>query len=219
MKQARAVLLDVDDTLYPRDCGLWYAVRDRIQLFIESHLGVDPETAASLRSRYLDQYGTTLSGLQQEHSVDPFEYLEYVHDVPVASYLQPDPALRKLLQSATIPIYYFTNAYKAHVDRVLAALGLADLPIGVIDIVALEFQNKPLEAAYDRALELAGVTSPAAAIMIDDRSANLVPAKDRQMFTVLVGPAADGFHPDAHIDHIHALPTCLPDIFPDGLVE
>jgi putative hydrolase of the HAD superfamily len=219
MKDARAVLLDVDDTLYPRDCGLWYAVRDRIQAFIESQLGVSPEAAADLRSRYLSQYGTTLRGLQNEYSVDPFEYLDYVHDVPVASYLRSDPVLRNLLHGATLPIYLFSNAYSAHVERVLAALGLADLPIKVIDIVALDFQNKPLQGAYDRALVLAGITDPASAIMIDDRSANLIPAKAQKMYTVLVGPAANGFHPDLRIDHIHMLHSCLPDIVPGSLVD
>ena len=219
MIDARAVLLDVDDTLYPRDCGLWYAVRDRIQAFIESHLDVSPETAADLRSRYLSQYGTTLRGLQDEFSVDPFEYLDYVHDVPVASFLQPDPILRNLLHSATLPIFFFSNAYRGHVERVIAALGLADLPIQVIDIVALEFQNKPLPGAYDRALELAGITNPASAIMIDDRSANLTPAMERQMYSVLVGPAVTGFQPDLRIDHIHMLTSCLPEVFPGTLVD
>jgi len=213
MKAPRLLFLDVDDTLYSRDCGLWFAILDRIQHYIETNLEITAKAAATMRERFLSQYGTTLRGLQAEFSVDAKDYLEYVHDVHVGSYIKPNPALRSMLEALTIPTYYFTNAYRKHVERVLSALGIADLPIEIIDIVALDYQNKPLPAAYDRALSLAGNPDPSAVILVDDRSANLIPAAGRDMFTVLVGPKSNGFQPDARIDQISQLTDCIPGAF------
>ena len=213
MKDPGVLFLDVDDTLYPRDSGLWFAIRNRIQRYIETNFDLDPQEAASMRERFLSQYGTTLRGLQVEFSVDAKDYLKYVHDVNVASYLKPNPALRRMLEALTIPTYYFTNAYRTHVERVLHALGISGLPIEIIDIATLEYQNKPLPAAYDRALSIAGDPDPSAAFLVDDRSVNLIPASSREMFTVLVGPESNGFQPDARIDQINQLTSCIPSAF------
>jgi putative hydrolase of the HAD superfamily len=92
--------------------------------------------------------------------------------------------------------YIFTNADIHHANRVLNHLNIIDLFDGVIDILALEFVNKPRREAYQKALSLVGNPIPNYCMLIDDRIINLGPAKEIGITTVLVGeeiqdPAVD----------------------------
>ena len=146
------LFLDLDDTLYPHTSGLWEAVGGRIQSYIEMKLNLCTEDASLLRAQYLAQFGTTLNGLMRNHQIDPMEYLDYVHDVPVENLIPPDPELQTMLASISIPRIIFTNAYLDYAMRVLKQLGISDLIDEIIDILALDFSNKPDPKAYKRAL-------------------------------------------------------------------
>ena len=205
------LLLDLDDTLYPNTSGVWAAVRTRIQSFIEQRLAISPSEASTLRQRYLEQHGTTLTGLTLEFGVDVEDYLDYVHDVPLDTFLTEDPQLKAMLQSIQIPRIIFTNSYLPHADRVLHCLGIADEIDQVIDIYALEFHNKPKKEAYYRALELISATDPSQVVFVDDRLANLEPAAAMKMTTVLVNPD-QGSHSHLHVNQITELTRLLPDL-------
>ncbi len=205
------LLLDLDDTLYPHTSGVWLAVSQRIQMYIQQRLKINQDQAVELRSRYLTQFGTTLSGLKHEYGVDTQEYLDFVHDIPVEIMLHPDPNLIDMLQSIKLPRIIFTNAYRPYVDRVLASLDISEEIDQVIDIYALEFQNKPRPEAYDRALKLISADDPARIVFVDDRRANLDPAAKLKIKTVLVGPDQDG-HPHLHIGHITDLTEVIPEL-------
>ncbi len=193
------LFLDVDDTLYPHSCGLWAAVGERIQSYLETRVGLPPSESKVLRLRFLGMYGTTLRGLQTELEVDTEDYLDYVHDVPIDQLLKPNPDLHAMLQEVQGKIYYFTNAYRPYTERVLDRLGILDLGFEIIDIRALDFENKPLPGAYRRALAIAGDPSPAGCVLVDDRPANLLPAAELGMQTVLVGQGPEGFENGHHV--------------------
>lgn len=187
-------VFDLDETLYPTSAGLMQDVAQRITDWVQRHLGLGPEEASYLREVYIHRYGTTLAGLLAEHreKVDVEDYLAYVHDVPVETYLRPEPALRAMLTGIPLRRVVFTNSSSEHAARVLNALGVADLFERVVDIRALNFIHKPRREAYERLLALLGVPGPAC-ILIDDRVVNLQPAKALGMTTVLVsGPPQDG---------------------------
>jgi putative hydrolase of the HAD superfamily len=205
------LLLDLDDTLYPNTSGVWDAVRDRIQKFIEIRLSLSKTEANNLRQRYLEQFGTTLTGLREEFSVDFKDYLDYVHDVPLNKLLSADPALGTMLQSINIPRILFTNSYLPHAERVLNCLGVRDEIDQVIDIYALNFHNKPKIEAYHRALDLISATDPSSIVFVDDRLANLEPAARLEMTTVLVGPE-QRHNSHLHIDRISELTDLLPEL-------
>ena len=57
-------VFDIDDTLYPASCGLWFEVRDRIHQYMVEVVGVPEDKAASQREAYFRKYGTSLAGLQ-----------------------------------------------------------------------------------------------------------------------------------------------------------
>jgi putative hydrolase of the HAD superfamily len=144
----RYLILDLDDTLYPRRSGVMDLVNQRIGRYMVERLGFPPEQAEALRQRYYAQYGTTLRGLMEEYHIDPEDYLAYVHDVPLEDYLQPDPALDAMLARIPLTKVIFTNASEEHARRVLERLGVArHFPI-ILDVRRLDYCNKPDPEAY-----------------------------------------------------------------------
>jgi putative hydrolase of the HAD superfamily len=53
--------------------------------------GLPRDDARALQRRYLHEHGTTLAGLMANHGVDPHEFLDHAHDIPLDR-LQRDPA-------------------------------------------------------------------------------------------------------------------------------
>jgi putative hydrolase of the HAD superfamily len=206
------LFLDLDDTLYPHTSGLWEAVGRRIQSYMEMKLNICAEDASQLRAQYLSQFGTTLNGLMHNHQIDPMEYLDYVHDVPVENLIPPDAELQTMLASINIPRVIFTNAYLGYTVRVLNQLGISDLIDQIIDILALDFSNKPDPMAYHRALALVGNPLSATCLLVDDRYPNLSAAADFGMTTVLVGDGVVEGTVDYTIEQINDLTNAVPSL-------
>ena len=211
MARFRILLLDLDDTVYPASAGLWEAIGDRINRFMVETVGIDPAAASTLRQEYFERYGTSLNGLRLRHGIDPFDYLRYVHDLPLHQYLKPDPKLRRMLTQLSVPAVIFTNADSAHARRVLKVLGVDDLIEQFVDIVALEWVNKPQPEAYRKAMALCGVDQAGAYLVVDDQPRNLHPAAALGMGTALVGGTA----PLDGIDLCIASASDLLDGFPE----
>ena len=211
MARYRTLLLDLDDTIYPASSGLWEVIGDRINRFMIEVVGIKPIQAPVLRRLYFERYGTSLNGLRLHHGVDPNAYLRYVHDVPLQDYLSPDPGLRRMLENLARPAVIFTNSDSAHARRVLAVLGVGDLIDQIVDIIALEWVNKPQPGAYRRAMSLCGQDNPSACIVADDQLRNLLPASELGMGTVLVGSG----EPLDGVDHAIRLASELLSAVPE----
>ncbi len=203
------LFFDLDDTLYPRDNGLWDAIRARIASYMTERMGIPDDVAAVMRQRYFEQYGTTLRGLQIHHQVDMADYLAYVHDVPLKDYLSPDPVLRSVLQALPARKWIFTNADVPHATRVLAALGISDCFDGVIDVNALSPYCKPMPESFEIALRLAGESDPARCVMIDDLPRTTRAARASGLFSVLFGYASPSPDADKTLDDWRQLPPLL----------
>lgn len=212
MRHYSTLFLDLDETLYPHSNGLWEKIGDRITRFMVTRLDMNEEDAQVLRAHYLSEYGTTLNGLRANHAVDPDDYMEYVHDVPIHDHIEPAPHLRQMLASIRIKKIIFTNAHDSHVKRVLNALDVSDLIDDIIDIYALNFINKPRPEAYAQALKIAHHPDPRTCILADDRSVNLLPAADLGMTTVLVGANESDAIISHHIEEITDLVRHIPEL-------
>ena len=208
-----SVFFDLDDTLYPSSNGLWDAIRDRMNRYMEEILVLPPEQITILRRHYFLTYGTTLRGLQVHHNVDADDFLSYVHDLALDSFLRPDPALRSLIQSLPQKKWVFTNADAAHARRVISELGLNGCFDGIIDVRANDFFCKPQPQAYRSALAIAGETAPERCVFLDDSPRNLAPATELGFMTGLVG--TDRPDPAAcfSMQSIHDLPWRLPQLW------
>lgn len=179
-------LFDLDDTLYPRSSGIMRAIGERIGRYMEERMGLEPSAARALRQAYVQEYGTTLRGLQACYQIDAEDYLTYVHDVPIEQFLQPSPELDAVLAALPGEKIIFTNSSAAHARRVLAALGITHHFSRIIDIACLDYVCKPDPSAYTHALSELGA-APDECVFIDDSPRNLAPARTLGIKTVLVG--------------------------------
>jgi len=187
------LILDLDETLYPRSTGLMAEIGRRIPLYMIERMGFAPDEAEWLRRRYFMQYGTSLRGLQIENDVDADDYLRFVHDVPVEEYLAPNAALDAMLDRIRLDKVIFTNADAAHARRVMERLGVTRHFSQVIDIRVVDYHCKPDPEAYRRVLDVLGVPGTAC-VMVEDAARNLRPARELfGMTTVIVdGQVAEG---------------------------
>lgn len=193
----KVFLFDLDDTLYPSSCGLWSILVMRMEQYMVDRLGIAPHTVSEMRRRYLATFGSTLNGLRHEFELDALEYLAYVHDVPLEQFIRPQPELAAMLRRLPLHKAIFTNADAPHARRVLAALGIAEHFPLIVDIHSMEFFNKPDPQAYRQVLALAGA-KPDECIFVDDRVANLAPARALGMTTILVRETQGALPPEAN---------------------
>jgi len=192
------ILFDLDNTLYPKSMGIFDLVIERIRNYMEVRMGFDRELARSLRQEYLRRYGSTMRGLMIHHNLNTDDFLEYVHDVGVERKLSPDPALAALLASLSLPKGIFTSGHRPHALRVLRCLGVEGYFPEIFDIIFTRFIPKPNPEPYRQILDHLRLRG-SECMMIEDLPANLKPAKDLGMTTVLVGPGMQGI--DGLVDH------------------
>lgn len=180
---------------------------------MHERLGLPWTIIPELRQHYFITYGTTLRGLQKHFNVDADDYLDFVHDIPLCDYLQPDPELKRMIESLPLRKFIFTNADAKHAQRVLKELGLENCFLSIIDVRAINFHCKPEPEAYHLALKIAGVTNPATCIYLDDSISNLEPARAMGFYTILVGREIQ--HPAAilSLPNIKDLQVRLPELW------
>jgi len=187
------ILFDLDETLYPSSNGLMNLIRDRIVEYMVVRLGWSRDEAEERRQRYVREYGVTLDGLHKLHGVDVGDYMDYVHAVPHSEYIEPNPALDRMLGRLRPSKAIFTNASQSHARRVLSALGVSTSHFECIfDFEAAGFCPKPDPEAYRRILARLGVRGDQC-VLVEDNLRNLATAKSVfGMTTVLVKKCGHG---------------------------
>jgi putative hydrolase of the HAD superfamily len=193
------ILFDLDNTLYPRSIGVFDRVVERIRNYMTDRMGFEEGLAGELRQEYIRKYGSTLRGLMIHQNVDPDEYLGYVHDVGVEAMLSPNRPLEELLQLIPFRKVLFTSSHRPHALRVLRCLGVEHHFPSIFDITLTRYIPKPNPEPYHQVLETLRLAGEKC-MMIEDVPANLQPAKELGMTTVLVGPRPDGT--DGFIDYV-----------------
>ncbi len=188
---------DLDDTLYPPASGLWQQIGGRITRFMCERLGFKPDQVQGYREKFFREYGTTLRGLQANYAVDTEDYLAFVHDVQLSEYIQPNPALRRVIESIGAKKYIFTNADCNHAERVLKVVGLEGLFDGVIDVHDIAPYCKPMPESFQLALKRAGNPDLKGCMLIDDQARITRAARQQGFYTVLVGKDDPGEDADA----------------------
>ena len=200
LKEAKGILFDLDNTLYPQEKGVFPRINERINDFVREFTECDGEKVDALRRDYKDRYGTTLGGLIRHHSVDPDHYLEYVHDVHVDEILDPDVALNAFLNSIDLPMAIFTNGSSRHARRVLDALRVAPCFDVICDLADTDYLGKPHREAFDHAAGLLGIDLDKT-IFVDDLSVNVEAGSEFCSFAIHVGPGEDGVG-DLHVESV-----------------
>ena len=76
-------LFDLDNTLYPLECGLAARVDARLTDFVVELTGLPRAEAFALQKQYLEDHGLTLIGLMKHHDVEPEGFNALFHDLPL----------------------------------------------------------------------------------------------------------------------------------------
>ncbi|MCB1458627.1 MAG: pyrimidine 5'-nucleotidase [Nitratireductor sp.] len=204
-------VFDLDNTLYPRHCDLFSQIDWRMTAYVAELTGLERDEARQLQKRLYREHGTTLNGLMREFAIDPLHYLADVHDIDY-SRIEHNPALGEAIARLPGRKHIFTNGDVRHAENTLAALGI---PVAwfdsLFDIVASDFNPKPMREPYDAFLK-AHAIRPESAAMFEDMPRNLTVPKQLGMVTVLIVPMAGKEHAaeawelegesDPHIDHV-----------------
>ncbi len=182
--QPDAWLFDLDNTLYVPQTGLFEQVRARIGLYLREVLGFAEDEGQRMQLRYRAEHGSTLAGLMREYHADPYDFLEFVHDVDY-TVVKHDEILASALRALPGRKFIFTNGTAAHARKVTDRLDITDLFLGVFDIADADFVPKPNPAPYGAVVERYGL-APGQTALVEDMPQNLKPAKALGMLTVLV---------------------------------
>jgi pyrimidine 5'-nucleotidase len=181
------IFFDLDDTLYPSSCGLWAALKERMNIYMHDVLHIPKDEVSALREQYYKMYGTTLRGLVERYQVDEQDYLAFVHDIPLKEYLTPNPLQREVIASLPQRKLVFTNADNHHARRVLAVLELDELFETIIDINAIRPYCKPNPESFAIAQEIANEPDPRKCVMVDDLPRTTRAALEVGMASILYG--------------------------------
>lgn len=204
------MLFDLDDTLYPSTSGVWDAIGDRMDSYIIKTLGVAANEVKQIRNGLFHEYGTTLRGLKTLYHIDERDFLDYVHDIPLAQFLGKDEALIETISAYDSRKVIFTNANQRHAERVLEVLGLADFFPEIVDVLQISPYCKPLPQAYQKALEIIQIEDPEHCVFIDDSPRNLKTAREMGFYTIQVGTENRCEFADAAILSLLDLPDVIP---------
>jgi putative hydrolase of the HAD superfamily len=206
------LIFDLDGTLYPHNNGIWDAIASRMEEYMHTFLGFSLQEIPAIRERYYHQYGTTLKGLIENHNIDPYEYLEFVHDIPLNQYLESDIRLQETLEKLNYSKWIFTNADVNHAIRVLTHLGVLTHFEGILGVNSLNFINKPDLEAYKKVLRLMQDPAPQNCVFFDDIPKNLVGAKALGIKTILVGSSVTAPEIDQAVPDIYQIPAAIDEI-------
>jgi len=198
--QTKTWVFDLDNTLYPHHSNVFAQMDVKMGGYIADLLKVDPVQARIIQKDYLMRYGTTLRGLMHHHNVDPHHYLSVVHDIDISP-IEENTLLRQSLKDLPGRKLVFTNADHPYAERVINRIGIGDTIDGIFDIHDAYLIPKPTQDAYDTFIKKFNV-NPKDAVMVEDISRNLVPAKTMGMRTVWVNTGSKWGHHENTDDHV-----------------
>ncbi|MDP2790405.1 MAG: HAD-IA family hydrolase [Rectinemataceae bacterium] len=164
----KALMFDLDNTLYSEYTGMERMVLERINGFVSTFLGWPAGETHARRKEGAKRYGTTLEWLVYEKGLKDVEgYFSFVHPEGEEACLADDEALRQYLDSLDYRKIVLTNAPIEHAERVLKTLGIRDRFSAVYDIKYNKLVGKPHPTSYLRALEDSGLALETT-VFIDD---------------------------------------------------
>jgi putative hydrolase of the HAD superfamily len=202
-------VFDLDNTLYPHDARVWPQVDERITLYVMRLFGLDGLSARALQKYFYHRHGTTLRALMADYDVDPYDFLDFAHDIDHSA-IALDPRLGDAIARLPGRRLILTNGSRRHAENVARKLGILDHFEDVFDIAAADFVPKPERRTYERFMASHGV-DPRRSALFEDIAKNLVVPHDLGMRTVLVVPQTidpfrEAFEQEAvrepHIDYI-----------------
>src|SRR5215218_7719044 len=79
----RDLIFDLGTCLYPASPGLFALIDERMGAYIQRLMDCDAVEAKRIQKAHFHAHGTTLAGLMKECDVDPHDFLQDVHAIPL----------------------------------------------------------------------------------------------------------------------------------------
>ncbi|MDQ6982173.1 MAG: pyrimidine 5'-nucleotidase [Mariprofundus sp.] len=200
-------VIDLDNTLYAADSGVFARMDKRMTAFVAHELGVSSEEADRLRVQYWKKYGTTLRGMMLHHDMEAEPFLQDVHDIDAHEILGKDKPLDTALGRLPARKVIHTNGIREHAEKILGTLGIAHHFDMIYDIRFNSYIPKPCKQTLTRLIEAENCT-PARTLVVDDMADNLRVARELGCKTVWI-TRKGGKQWDFHIPTFHQLPDAL----------
>lgn len=184
----KTLLFDLDDTLYPRSCGLMKKIGEQIKHYTMEQFNLPAEDSDIMRKFYKDKYGASLVGYVHVDKVDPKDFEAFVYNIDYSEYLTPDDRLIRFFEDSAYQKIIYTNGARVHAESVLRAMGIPrDTLSHIIALEDTKYYAKPMPESYQRMFALTGI-DPATTVFFDDQERNLIAAQQQGIAgTVLVG--------------------------------
>ncbi len=203
-------VIDLDNTLYAADSGVFARMDKRMTAFVARELDVEPEEADRLRVKYWKEYGTTLRGMMLHHGMEAEAFLHDVHDIDAHEILKPDYQLDHALARLPGRKVIHTNGILEHAERILDVLGIAHHFSAIYDIRFNNYIPKPSKETLAMLIKTENA-KPARTLVVDDMADNLQVAKELGCKTVWITHETND-HWDYHIPKFHDLPEALENL-------
>lgn len=187
-------IFDLDNTLYSPHSSLFSQMEERIIKFIMMTLKLDRNESDHLRDIYWQKYGSTLTGLMNNHTIDPDQFLEYVHKLSYKD-IMPNQELRRCLSLLPGRKIIHTNGSQDHAIKITQKLkldGVFDMIFGIDDTY---YVAKPQKKSFNIVINKANI-NPKTAIFFEDDIRNLHYPKELGMITVHIGKKKHHNHID-----------------------
>lgn len=195
-------IFDLDNCLYPASTGLFALIDERMGAYIQRLLACDETEARRVQKMHFHEHGTTLAGLMKTLDIDPHDFLDDVHDIPLDRIARND-RLGRALERLPGRRFIFTNGDAPYARRVLEAIGVHHHFDDLHDIHSSGLRPKPDPYGYALLCERFGI-EPKGALLADDMVQNLKPAKELGITTVWVDNGSErGGHgyEESVVDH------------------
>ena len=208
-------IFDLDNTLYPASTDLFAQVSEKMSGYIANFLDIDKSKAEKMRSKYWQEYGTSLAGLMKNFKIDPDHFLKVVHDIDF-SVLSKDSKLLSALNKLPGRKIVYTNGTVPYAREVLKYRGLAGVFDEIYGVENANYIPKPFPEAYELIFAKAKIIYNRSA-MFEDEVRNLKVPFDLGLKTILV---CDSPTNENYVDYsVENLPDFLRQIISTSLTE
>ena len=184
-KMKKVLLIDIDNTIYPKSTGLQTELMKRAKEFIKNEIQPNAAQNDNFAKRLVNKHGSIMHGLIVEYKIDAEEFIKYSFNIDVGDYLKPNPSLHRVLNRIALIKIAFSNSPEDYVEKVLDTVGVLDCFSGIYGSRFMNYSTKLDPAVYEKLIRELN-TSPSNCILIDDRRDYILKAKELGLSTIWV---------------------------------
>ncbi len=186
MENLRALVFDLDNTLYPSsECNAEDLCNKRIKRYFINKLKCRTDEFAELRRQLIEECGDLLNGINEKYGFDRQEYWEYIWDIEVSS-ITPNPELNQLLKKIKPVKYIHTDSSRKHVEKTLKSLEIDGNFAGIFTSGTLGFIFKNTTETYEKLLNKIRLKAEEI-LLFDNNPKNIAAAQALKIKAVAVG--------------------------------